>query len=268
MKKDVFVIKKNYAYLITVVIILAVSLPVFFFMSAKPSGNITALSYANTNDGMMADSVDEEPVSAEEIYKLFICSCCGRTIDAKCCGMARDMVNYVDSQVDAGLSKTDVIIQTVKKYGIDTLVESMQNDIKDELIKRAPADRPKIVVDPDIYDFGDVSQAEGTARAFFTVRNDGDSALVIDGLQTSCGCTTASLEGSSFFGMPGHGGQGASPPGWSHEVPAGSTARLEVRYDPNMHKDFRGGASRVVYISSNDPIDFRKEVRIELNQVD
>ncbi len=268
MKKDVFMIKKNHAYLIAVAVILVTGLLAFSFLSAIPSGNVIASSDASTDTSLTAESDLNEPVSAEEIYKLFICTCCGRTIDARCCGMAKEMVNYVDSQVDAGLSKTDVIIQTVKKYGLNTLVKSMQDEIKEEFIKRAPAIRPKIMVEPDMYDFGDVSQARGTVSTFFTIRNDGDATLIIDGLETSCGCTTASLEGSPFFGMPGHGDQGASPSDWSHEIPSGGTAKLEVRYDPNMHKSFRGGVTRAVYISSNDPIDFRKEVRIELNQVD
>ncbi len=39
-------------------------------------------------------------------------------------------------------------------------------------------------------------------------------------------------------------------------------------YDPNIYKDFRGAAIREIHVFSNDPIDFEKEVRVELNQVD
>ena len=273
VSKDSLNVKKSHVYLLFAIIFLVVGI-----MSSMIFALFSTLYSMTSVDGVTGESVfmkssagaasqDEEPVSADEIYKLFICSCCGRTIDAKCCGMARDMVSYVDAQVDTGLSKTDVIINTVKKYGLTALVTSMQDEVKEELERRAPAIRPKITAEPKTYDFGDVSQAKGTVSTFFTVSNEGGDTLVIDGLSTSCGCTSASLEGSPFFGMAGHAGQGASPPGWSYEIQPGGTAQLEVKYDPNVHLSFRGAATRTVYITSNDPIDFRIGVRIELNQV-
>lgn len=265
--RSVFMIKKNHAYFVAIALTF---LLVGFFINPllfQPT-SIQPLSNAGATSLSIEDSLTE-PVSAEKIYKMFLCSCCDQTIDARCCGMAKDMVDYVDSQVDAGLSETDIIIQTVKKYGLNSLVESKQAEIKAEILRRAPADRPEIAIEPGSYDFGDVSQAKGTVSAFFTVKNDGKTDLIIDGLSTSCGCTTASLGGSPFFGMAGHGDElGPSPSDWSYKIPPGGTAELEVKYDPNMHPDFRGAATRIVYISSNDPVDFRKEVRIELNQVD
>jgi cytochrome c-type biogenesis protein CcmH/NrfF len=218
---------------------------------------------------LATNSISEsENFTAEEIYKMFICSCCGSTIDAMCCGMAKEMVAYVDAMVDAGLSKTDVILKTVKKYGIDTVVEEKQEEIRLELAARAPAERPEIVITSESYDFGDVSQAEGTVSSFFTIKNEGTTDLIIEAISTSCGCTTASLEGSDFFGMAGHGGGiDASPPDWTYTLPPGSTAELEVKYDPNMHGELRGPVTRSVFITSNDPINFKEEVRIELNQV-
>lgn len=256
-EKKTFTVKKNHAYLIAAAVVVIISLLGVSVLTASYTGSILA-------------SVDDsnEPFTAEEIYKMFFCPCCGQTIDARCCGMAMGMIDYVDSLIDNGLSKTEVIIEMAKRYGMDSLIPSMQDEIAEEILRSAPDIRPKISVEPDVYDFGDVSQAEGTASAFITIRNEGDATLVIDGLQTTCGCTTASLGGSPFYGMAGHDDQGASPAGWTFEIPAGETAELEVRYDPYMHPDFRGPAVRWVYISSNDPVDFRKEVRIELNQVD
>jgi cytochrome c-type biogenesis protein CcmH/NrfF len=256
-KNKTFTVNKNHAYLITAAVVIIISLLGVSLLSASHTGSMLA---------SLDDS--DEPFTAEEIYKMFICSCCGSTIDARCCGMATGMVNYVDSLVDDGLSKTDVIIEMVKKYGMDTLIPSMQDEITEAILRNAPAIRPEISVEPEVYDFGDVSQADGIASTIVTIKNEGDAALVIDGLQTSCGCTTASIGGSPFYGMPGHGGQGASPVGWTYEIPAGGTAELDVRYDPYMHPDFRGTAVRTVYISSNDPVNFREEVRIELNQID
>ncbi len=262
--RDIFIIKRSTVYLVVALVIVSVG-GFLAYTLLSPTSNNKNLTGAVS---LVESASVEEPVSAEEIYKLFICTCCGRTIDTRCCGMARDMVNYVDSQIDAGLSKTDVIIQTVKKYGLNTLIKLKQEEIKAEILKRSPADRPKIVISPEFHDFADVSQVKGTVSTFFTIKNDGKSDLIIDGLSTSCGCTTASIGGSPFFGMAGHGGVGASPPGWTYKIPPGETGELEVKYDPNMHKDFRGAATRIIYIASNDPVDFRYEVRIELNQID
>jgi hypothetical protein len=274
-KNGMIAIKKTYAYAIAITVILGFSVLMYMNLSISTFANAPSVTAGNIPSETSTESsllslnpADEEPAVPEEIYKLFICSCCGRTIDAKCCGMAKEMVSFVDEQADAGLSRMDVILSTVKKYGLPSLIESMQDEIREEFANRAPANRPQIVVEPETYDLGDVSLADGYAFTQFEVRNVGESALIIDGISTSCGCTMASLDGSPFYGMSGHGGDGASPPGWTHEILPGGTAELTVRYNPNMHPDFRGDATRTVYITSNDPIDFRKGVRIELKQVD
>ena len=68
------------------------------------------------------------------------------------------------------------------------------------------------------------------------------------------------------FAMSGHGIE--SPKDWKLTIPAGKNAQLKLYYDPNIHKDFRGAATREISVFSNDPIDFEKKVVIELNQVD
>ncbi len=93
---------------------------------------------------------------------------------------------------------------------------------------------------------------------------------MIDRMDTSCGCTFAAInykdKESPFFTMPGHGYEN---PEWGGvSIPPGETAQLEVMYDPDTHGEFRGFAIREVYVYSNDPIDFEKKVRIELNQVE
>ncbi|MBI5465560.1 hypothetical protein HY946_03030, partial [Candidatus Gottesmanbacteria bacterium] len=87
---------------------------------------------------------------------------------------------------------------------------------------------------------------------------------------TSCGCTSVSMvykevEGP-LFAMAGHGTN--NPANWQVVIPAGEKAQLKVYYDPDVHQDFRGAATREVYVYSNDPIDFEKKIVIELNQVD
>ena len=66
--------------------------------------------------------------------------------------------------------------------------------------------------------------------------------------------------------MAGHGIE--SPLAWEVAIAPGESAQLKVYYDPSVHQDFRGPATREISIFSNDPIDFEKKATIELNQVD
>ena len=126
-------------------------------------------------------------------------------------------------------------------------------------------------MNPDSYDFGEFSQIKVTVKTFFEIKNNGQSDLIIERLETSCGCTLASIvyqdqEGPKF-NMPGHG-VNEEIGDWQIAISSGASAQLKVYYDPNMHPEFRGTATRTIAIFSNDPIDFQKEVQIELNQVD
>lgn len=212
-----------------------------------------------------------KPVSAEEIYPLFICPCCGKTIDADCCGMAKERKSFVDTLSQEQLSKEEIILAYIKKYGLDSFKD---NDKKEEfrtsLVQTAPSDRPIISLTPDSYDFGVVSQQGGVAVTIFELENKGLSDLIINKIETSCGCTSASIiykgnEGPRFA-MPGHG-INENIKDWQVAIPAGEKAELKVYYDPNVHQDFLGAAIREIYVFSNDPIDFDKKVKIELNQV-
>ncbi len=138
------------------------------------------------------------------------------------------------------------------------------------MVLNAPENRPIISINSLIYDLGDVSQAKGVTSTVFTIVNQGQSNLIIDKIETSCGCTSASIiynnqEGPKFS-MPGHG-VNEKVGDWQVSIPAGENAQLKVYYDPNMHGDFSGSVIREIHVFSNDPIDFEKEVSIELNQI-
>jgi len=212
-------------------------------------------------------------VSAKEIYPMFICPCCGKPLDPKkiCCGMAKEMIDYIDSLVAKNLSEKEIILSFVKKYGLNTFADkNKQKEFREELVKTAPTDRPIISLRPETFDFGNVSQKGGVVTTFFELKNEGKKDLVIERLDTSCGCTSAAIvfngEEGPRFAMAGHGIK--NPKNWKLIIPPGESAQLKVYYDPNVHKDFRGPAIREIYVYSNDPIDFEKKVQIELNQVD
>ncbi len=214
-----------------------------------------------------------ETVSAEKIYPLFVCPCCGQPLDKNkiCCGMAKERIDYIDSQVNSKSSKDDIILAYVKKYGLTSFKdEAKREEFKQKLSERAPQVRPQIAVEPRVYDFGKVSQVKGVVSTVLTLKNEGKAPLVIDNISTSCGCTSASIvykgiEGPKFT-MPGHGKE--NPKDWSVSIAYGDKAHLKIYYDPNMHKNLRGPITRTVSIFSNDPVDFIKEATIKLEQVE
>lgn len=121
-------------------------------------------------------------------------------------------------------------------------------------------------ISPSSYDFKDVSQKEGVVSTSFVIENTGTSDLIIDDMLSSCGCTSATLtvdgqEGPRF-------GMHNNPRNWSETIAPGGEAELIVYYDPNVHQDFRGKATREITLFSNDKNNSEKRVKISINQVD
>ena len=213
-----------------------------------------------------------QKASAQELYQLFQSPCCGKPIDTECCGMAKERKAFVDGIVAEGPAKDDAVMMYVKRYGLNSFMdENEKTKFRDALISLAPADRPIVSLSPTSKDLGDISQKKGVVSTIFELKNDGKTDLVIDKLETSCGCTTAAIvlngEEGPRFGMPGHG-MNEKITDWQIIVSPGEQAELKVYYDPNVHKKFRGAAMRDIYVFSNDPIDVQKKVSIRLKQVD
>ena len=214
-------------------------------------------------------------VQAAEIYPEFVCTCCDKPLDPKaiCCGIMRGMIDHIDEQVEVGLSKEDIMIDTTKKFGLKALAkESTEKEIRAILLTQAPADAPKIVIDSTSYDFGEIGQGDGVVHTLFDLKNEGQGDLVINNINTSCGCTSASIVYKGFegplFTMPGHGKK--NPDSWQIAIAAGDTAQVKVYYDPMAHgkqKEDSLDITRTVSLFSNDPVDFEKQLRIELRRV-
>lgn len=117
------------------------------------------------------------------------------------------------------------------------------------------------------YDFGTVSQANGVVSGTVSITNAGNEDLILNNMETSCGCTSASViyngvEGPAF-GMSMHG---TNPRNWRQVIPPGESAELKISYDPNVHKDLTGQVIRVVFIYSNDPRNGKETVTIRASQ--
>lgn len=215
-----------------------------------------------------------KPAQAVEIFPEFLCSCCGKALDPKniCCGDMRQKIDYIETLADAELSREKIIMKAAKKFGLKSLTkEDTKAMVKDKLLSQAPANAARLNLSQASYDFGTISQADGVVFSYFTFKNEGKSNLIINKLTTSCGCTSAAVvyqgqEGPSFT-MPGHGKK--NPQNWSVAIAPGDSAQIKVYYDPNAHgKQEKDSLSitRAVSVFSNDPIDFEKQVRIELEQ--
>ena len=94
---------------------------------------------------------------------------------------------------------------------------------------RGPA---KIELSVAEFDFGTIPNSGPVSRVF-RVRNTGQQTLEIDGVSTSCGCTTAEVDNTRLL--------------------PGEAANLTVTYDPQVHGGETGEFLRVVYVRSNDP---------------
>ena len=92
----------------------------------------------------------------------------------------------------------------------------------------------------DAYDWGSVPKGD-LAVADLAVRNIGEAPLTVQGVSTSCGCTTATLSPMT--------------------IPPGGEARLHVEYDTGLHEADVGPMKRSVFISSDDPDEDDVQIR-------
>jgi len=122
---------------------------------------------------------------------------------------------------------------------------------------------PKIEINPQKFDAGNLPINGGVFKKDFEVKNAGTGDLKINSISTSCHCTSAVLKigdkTSPKFGMDGSGF-------WSGNIPAGQTAQLEVIFDPAFHGPAGiGAATRVVYLGTNDPQNKKAQVELDAN---
>lgn len=218
------------------------------------------------------NSIEINLKTSQEYYAMFQCSCCGRPIDANCCGMSRQRKEHLDELLLQGLEENEVVYKMVKKFGFDILMDqSMEQEVRDYIKSQASENPPKIEIENPRYNFGTISQSDGVVSTTFTLTNMGGSDLIIENMDSSCMCTTARLiyagEEGPIFGMSMHGD---NPKDYSLAIPPGESAQLKVYYDPMAHgrqKKQEITIVREITIISNDPVDFQKKVRIEITQV-
>jgi len=104
---------------------------------------------------------------------------------------------------------------------------------------------PKIMLSATSFDAGDIDPAKGIWEKKFSIRNEGNAPLIIEGISTSCGCTKAKAA--------------------EEKIKPGKETELNVTYDPSTHPGLTGRIERIVYISSNDPENPETELKITGN---
>jgi hypothetical protein len=109
--------------------------------------------------------------------------------------------------------------------------------------KAAPGKGPRIVVEPEGYDFGRALQQK-TLTKEFSIRNLGTDELVIENVSTTCGCT-------------------AAVPGEKAIKPGGSTP-LHVELQTRAAT---GKIERTVLVRTNDPEKGVYEVKVQADVV-
>lgn len=102
---------------------------------------------------------------------------------------------------------------------------------------------PHIVVEPATFDFGQVLYGD-VPQHTFTVKNTGDQVLEIDGVTTSCACTSGEVSATT--------------------IAPGAQVNLVVSFDPAVHGDDTdmGPLTRTVYIATNDVHQPEAEAKI------
>lgn len=126
-----------------------------------------------------------------------------------------------------------------------------------------PVALSQLQAEPQPFDWGEIKINGGIVQKEFKIKNEGESVKT-ERLETSCMCTEASLNGSPFFGMPGH----QANPGFTTEINKGQEVTLTVRFDPAAHgPEGLGKVDRVIRIWFSRPENSYKDIEFTANVV-
>lgn len=118
------------------------------------------------------------------------------------------------------------------------------------------------------HNFGMVSVREGIKEAKIPLINIGEGVLKITGLDSSCGCTSASIVSNDVEGPRFHmSGHAKNPKDWSTVIKPGEQVFLKVYYNPTVHAKTRGSVTRIVTIYSDDQANPEQQVKIKVFQI-
>jgi hypothetical protein len=102
----------------------------------------------------------------------------------------------------------------------------------------AQAQRPRAVFKETSHDFGKVKQGD-VVNYEFVFKNDGGATLVVQGVETSCGCTAALVS--------------------EKRIAPGKEGRIKTSFDT---RGYSGRLAKYVYLVSNDGANPRRELSL------
>lgn len=127
---------------------------------------------------------------------------------------------------------------------------------KFDVITTPSTSTSSLVAAPPLHDFGEISMARGNVLKVFTLSNDGEEALTITSIKTSCICTKATVDGVTFS-MDNN-------PTTTFTLSPGETKKMLVVFDPNAHgPDATGPIARIVSVTTNSATTPLVEVRVQ-----
>lgn len=142
--------------------------------------------------------------------------------------------------------KSDISDIELELEHIDGEVDEMSLDIKRILARsvevQTSVEATKVQVDSLEYDFGKIRKEDGIVTTDFYIKNVGSNDLVIGGILTSCGCTSAVVDNDVVASL--------------------ENATVKVSFDPNFHKEPDGRFFRSVFVPTNDPESEEIEFKI------
>lgn len=119
----------------------------------------------------------------------------------------------------------------------------------------ADKDAPKIVLTKGVHDFGDVGPSS-SQKANYTFENAGTTALLVENIQSTCGCSRPTLiKDGKRYTVP-----------LKEPVPfePGQSGKVEVTYKAGSTK---GVVSKNLYIITNDPATPRAQLAVKAKTV-
>jgi len=97
---------------------------------------------------------------------------------------------------------------------------------------------PKIVFKEEAWNFGKVKAGQELVHEF-VFKNEGDAALSVKGVETSCGCTAAVVS--------------------DKKVEPGKTGKIKVSFNT---QGYAGEVAKYIYVETDDPIQPRFQIKI------
>ena len=176
---------------------------------------------------------------------------------------ARDLLNRdVRREIDLAARRSRPLSRASWRLGTAVLAVVLALAVGAWAIgTQGPVAAGRISFDHATWDFGDIGQAEISHT--FRITNVGSGPLRLQGISTSCMCTSAAFVYGSLtsprFGQHNN-------PTWELSLPAGAEGSLVVYYDPTVHPE-RGHFERDVFVLSDDPLQRETTFTIHANEV-